>query len=80
MSEIVFRDGHRYLFQIDTIEFWAHADGREICCKITLEEMMRDFAGAVDSQTLEDEFVRHRPQIEERARRIIRERQSAKMG
>jgi hypothetical protein len=72
MPEITFHDGHKFLFEIDVIEFWAISNGTVVRCKITLDEMC-EFARSVTSETTEAEFLRHRPQIEERSRRIIRD-------
>ena len=70
MGEIIFPDKHKVLSGPDTIEFPAVVDGKTIKCRITLEEMIRDFArGRLD--TFEDEFLRLRPQIEERAKQRI---------
>ena len=70
MTEITFPPEHIYIFERDVIEFPARADGRTIVCRITLEEMLREFhRGSLG--TLEDDFQSLRPQIEQRARKLI---------
>jgi hypothetical protein len=71
MEEIVFPQRHTVLFERDMIEFPAVVDGRTIMCRITLEEMIREFERG-SPETFEDDFLNLRPQIEERARERIR--------
>jgi Protein of unknown function (DUF1488) len=70
MEEIVFPKKHTYLFDRDVIEFPCVVDGKTIVCRITLEEMLREFARG-NPATFEDDFRDLRPQIEERAKRRV---------
>jgi hypothetical protein len=46
-------------------------DGKAITCRITLEEMMREYMRGTTPASFEDHFQMLRPEIEERARKQI---------
>jgi hypothetical protein len=71
MSEIVFPLNHTCLFDRDIIEFPAIVDGKTIGCRITLEEMIREFMRNTSPGTFEEHFLLLRPEIEERAKKQI---------
>jgi hypothetical protein len=74
MSEISFPPTEAHLFESDIIEFPAIVDGKTIKCRITLEEIIREFKRGTSPKTLEEHFRMLRPQIEERAKRQILEK------
>ncbi len=71
MSELTFPSNHSYLFDRDVIEFPAIVDGKTIKCRITLEELIREWPCGANPKTFEQHFLRLRPQIEERAKQEI---------
>lgn len=76
MKEIIFPDQHEYLLERDMIEFPAVVGGNTIACRITLEEIAREFGVHVRPDTFEERFRQFRPQIEERAKDQIRTKQT----
>ena len=56
MSEIVFPATHRLIDETDIIEFPARVDGKVVTCRITLEEMGRDFMRGTNPATFEEAF------------------------
>lgn len=71
MNEIVFPQHHTFLFDRDVIEFPAVVDGNTVKCRITLEEVIREFMRGTSPQTFEEHFRMLRPEIEERAKKQI---------
>ena len=72
MSEITFPQRHaKSPDGADIIEFPAVVDGETISCRITLEELNREFLNRTSPKTFEEHFLMLRPQVEERARRLI---------
>jgi hypothetical protein len=70
MREIVFPQKQKVL-DTDIIEFPASVGGKLVTCRITVEEMLREFQRGTNPATFEEHFLALRPQIEERARRLI---------
>ena len=73
MSDIVFPSTH-ILLGNDIIEFPAIVDGKAVKCRITLEEMGREFMRGTSPKTFEEHFRMLRPEIEERAKKLILEK------
>ena len=73
MSEIAFTKEHVVASDADIIFFWASRDGKKIKCKISMEELGREFLSGrvVPPDQFEEEFLRLRPQIEARAKEMI---------
>jgi hypothetical protein len=71
MSEISFPPTHNHLLETDIIEFPAVVDGKAITCRITLEELSREFMRGTTPASFEEHFEMLRPEIEERARKRI---------
>jgi hypothetical protein len=71
MSEITFPSNQSCLFDRDVIEFPAIVDGKIIKCRITLEELIREWPCGASPKTFERHFLTLRPQIEERAKQQI---------
>jgi Protein of unknown function (DUF1488) len=71
MSEVSFPSTHKHLFERAMIEFPAVVDGKAITCRITLEEMIREFKRGTTPASFEEHFRMLRPEIEERARKEI---------
>jgi len=71
MSEIVFPPRHTCLDGKDVIEFPSVVDGRTIPCRITPEEMVREFRRGTTPKTFEEHFRMLRPEGEERATKQI---------
>lgn len=76
MAHIEFPKTHTLVSERDLIEFPAIVDGETITCRITLEEMQRQFARG-NPETFEDEFLHLRPHIEEEATATIQQRTSS---
>ena len=69
---ITFPDRHE--LRSEVIEFPAIVDGsRMVVCKITIEEMGREFCHSTP-RTFESDFRQYRSRIEDRAARMIREK------
>ena len=75
MKVIVFPNKYKLLFKRDVIEFPAIVDGKNVVCRLNLEEMNREFHCGTPG-TFEDEFLRLRPEIEERAKMLIELKQA----
>jgi hypothetical protein len=70
--QIEFPQKHKLVFEIDVIEFPALVDGKPTTCRITIEEMQREFdVRGLNPGTFESEFLRLRPEIENQARERI---------
>ena len=70
--QITFPQNHSRVFEADVIEFPAVVDGTPTSCRITIEEMAREFpVRDLNPGTFESEFLRLRPSIEEQARERI---------
>jgi Protein of unknown function (DUF1488) len=67
--EISFPQNHSRVFEADVIEFPAVVDGERTSCRITIEELERDFSVRdLNTETFESEFLRLRSEIERHAR------------
>ena len=70
--QIAFPQNHKLVFDRDVIEFPAVVDGKPTTCRITMEELGREFSpSGLNPATFETEFLRLRPEIEARAREWI---------
>ena len=70
--QITFPQNHSRVSEADVIEFPAVVDGTRTSCRITIEELGRDFpARDLNPATFESEFLRLRPEIEAQARERI---------
>ena len=66
--QITFPQNHSRVFEADVIEFPAVVDGTPTSCRITIEEMGREFpVRDLNPETFESEFLRLRSEIERRA-------------
>ncbi len=73
MPEITFPHMQNVPFEVDVVTFPAIVDGKKIVCRITQEEIEREFNSGMVIQPgqLEAAFLRFRSQIEDRAKQQI---------
>jgi len=71
MVDITFPLNHNLLRNSDRIEFEAIVNGKAIPCRITVEELIREYHCRASPSNFEERFLELRPQIQERARQDI---------
>jgi uncharacterized protein DUF1488 len=70
--QITFPQNHSRVFETDVIEFPAIVDGKPTSCRITIEELGREFpVQDLNPATFESEFLRLRSEVEKQARERI---------
>src|SRR5438874_3878118 len=70
--QITFPQNHKLVFETDVIEFPAIVDGKRTTCRITIEELGREFpVSDLNPGTFESEFLRLRAEIEKQAQERI---------
>ena len=72
MAEVKFLNTYKDVFNPEAVEFYAIVDGKQVPCRITPDEIDREFH-CHDSNYVAD-FLALRPQIEERAKRMLLEK------
>lgn len=80
MSEIVFSQRYVYRPDKEIIEFPAIVDGKTVVNQITMAEMSYELSPDVNAKTFEEEFLRLRPTIDERAKKQILAKQAEKQS